>query len=260
MAKAVKEVMVEVELALIDEPKTMARLEIDPVYISELAQNISEVGLLQPILLRPDGERFEIVAGHCRFLAHRELELIKINAIVRKLTEIQTALARATENLARADLSAVEEARNYSDLVVIHRMTIEQVAQKFGKTPGTIKRRMDVLKMPPILQDAVHKGQLSMSAAEELWPISNPVDLEYYLLFAIENGITKDVARGFTKQWKDSQRHAQDPGAEFGGAPSVYQPRPVYLPCDICSGPSNLEEVHRLSVCPECFATIKNNM
>ena len=166
MTKAVKEAMVEVLLTLIDEPKVMARMEIDPVYISELAQNISEVGLLQPILLRPDGERFEIVAGHCRFLAHRKLEMTKINALVRKLTDKQTVIARATENLLREGLSAVEEAQNYSDLIVLHGMTIEEVAQKFGKAPGTVKRRMDVLKMPPILRDAVHKGQISMSAAE----------------------------------------------------------------------------------------------
>jgi len=260
MVKAVTETMVEVELSLIDEPKVMARLEIDPVYISELAQSIKEVGLLQPILLRSDGERFEIVAGHCRFLAHRKLELPRIKAFVRKMSDQQMALARATENLARVDLSAVEEAQTYSDLVRKHGMSIEQIAQKFGKSPGTIKRRMDVLKMPPMLQEAVHKGQLSMSAAEELWPISDPVDLEYYLMFAIENGCTKEVARGFCKQWKDSQRHAQEPGAQGGGAPSVYQPRPVYIPCDLCEGPSTLEEIHRLSVCPECFATIKKNM
>jgi len=133
------------------------------------------------------------------------------------MTDQQTIIARATENLARSDLSAVEEAQIYSDLVLTHGMSIEQVAQKFGKSPGTVKRRMDVLKMPPILQEAVHKGQLSMSAAEELWPISNPVDLEYYLLFAVENGCTKEVARGWCKQWKDSQRREREPGDEGRG-------------------------------------------
>ena len=260
MVKDVKEVLVEVELALIDEPKAMARMEIDPVYLSELALSISEVGLLQPILLRPDGERFEIVAGHCRFLAHRELGLPSIKAFARELSDQQTVIVRATENLARVDLSALEEARIYAALVNEHGMTLEQIAQKFGKTPGPIKRRMDILKMPPALQDAVHKRQLTMSAAEELWSISNPVDLEYYLMFAIENGCTKEVARGWCKQWKDSQRHAQEPGVEGGGAPSVYQPRPVYLSCDICDGPGELEQMVRMTVCPNCYKIIKQNM
>jgi len=249
-----------VDLKNIDEPHAMARLEINPDQIAEIAQSISEIGLLQPILLRKAGDRYEIVAGHCRFLAHKKLGLSNIKSFVREMTDQQTIIARATENLARSDLSAVEEAQIYSDLVLTHGMSIEQVAQKFGKSPGTVKRRMDVLKMPPILQEAVHKGQLSMSAAEELWPISNPVDLEYYLLFAVENGCTKEVARGWCKQWKDSQRREREPGDEGVGAPSIYQPRPVYIPCDICAGPSLLEDINRVSLCAECYKTIKANM
>jgi len=61
-----------IDLTNIDEPHAMARLEINPDQIAEIAQSISEIGLLQPILLRKAGDRYEIVAGHCRFLAHKK--------------------------------------------------------------------------------------------------------------------------------------------------------------------------------------------
>jgi len=260
MVKNVTEKLVLVDLDLIDEPKTMVRLDIDLNLVGELAQSISEVGLLQPIVLRGDGGRYEIIAGHRRFLAHKKLELPNIKAIVRTMSDTDTIIARATENLGRVDLTPMEEATIYSDLVNVHEMTFEQIGQKMGKTPGTIKRRLDLLKMPPKLQRAVHKGQVSMSAAEELWPISNDTDLEYYLLFAIENGCTKEVARGWCKQWKDTQRHLADPSVETGGASSPYAPRPYYVPCDICDGPGELEQMVRMTVCPNCYKIIKQNM
>ncbi len=260
MVKVSKDKIAEVGLLLIDEPKTPARMEIDKAAVEELAKSISEIGLLQPIVLRGDGERYEIIAGHRRFLAHRKLELPAIKAIVKTMTDQEAIIARATENLSRVDLTPVEEAAIYADLVDGHGMSFEQVGQKMGKTPGTIKRRMDILKMPPQLQQAVHKGQVSMSAAEELWSISNEVDLEYYLLFAIENGCTKEVARSWARDWRDSQRRAQDPSVEGGHSDSPAAPRPVYLPCDLCSGPTNLEDAHRMLICSECFATIKANM
>ena len=260
MTKVSKDKIAEVGLDLIDEPKAVARMEIDPVAVGELAESISEIGLLQPIVLREDGGRYEIIAGHRRFLAHRTLGLSNVKAIIKTMSDQDAIIARAAENLARVDLTPVEEAAIYADLVNVHGMSFEQVGQKMGKTPGTIKRRMDILKMPPQLQQAVHKGQVSMSAAEELWSISNEVDLEYYLLFAVENGCTKEVARGWARDWRDSQRRAQEPGVEGGGDFSPSEPRPVYLPCDLCFGPTNLDAAHRLLVCPECYTTIKSNM
>jgi len=260
MAKDSKDKIAEVDLALIDEPKAMARLEIDPAAVEELAKSISEIGLLQPIVLREDGGRYEIIAGHRRFLAHRKLELPAIKAIIKTMSDQDAIIARATENLARVDLTPLEEATIYADLINAHGMSLEQVGQKMGKTPGTIKRRMDLLKMSPQLQKAVHAGQISMSAAEELWPISNETDLEYYLLFAIENGCTKEVARQWCKQWKDTQRHQADPGADGGGVTSPFEPRPYYIACDLCNGPGEMDKMVRLAICPECYKIIKDNM
>ena len=260
MAKVSNDKIAEVDLKLIDEPKAVARMEIDPASVEELAKSISEIGLLQPIVLREDGGRYEIIAGHRRFLAHRKLEFLTVKAIVKTMSDQEAIIARATENLARVDLTPLEEASIYADLINVHAMSLEQVAQKMGKTPGTIKRRMDLLKMSPQLQRAVHKGQVSMSAAEELWPISNETDLEYYLLFAIENGCTKEVARQWCKQWKDTQRHQSEPGDGGGGPTSPFEPRPYYVACDLCDGPGELDKMVRMTICPECHKIIKQNM
>lgn len=250
----------KVDLSLIDEPKVIDRIEISPESISELAQSISEVGLIQDILLRPTGERFEIVAGHRRFLAHKKLSLDKIGAVIKEMTDQEAALIRATENLARENLTPIEEANVFSNLVNGHGLSYEEVGKKFGKSPGLIKRRMDLLKMPPQLQKAVHGKQISISVAEELWPISDIAQLDYYLSFALEGGCTSIVARQWCKDWKDSLRRRNADVGGGGQALAPTEPRPIYVACDICSGAMEIGQETVFRACPTCNKVIKENM
>jgi len=251
----------DLSLVLIDEPRGILRMDIDPDDLNDLAQSISEIGLLQPILVAVDGERFEIVFGHRRYLAVKKLGLSVIRSVVRTMTQEEIGIARATENISRSDLTPIEEASTYQNLISEYHLTLEQVAKKMGKTPGTIKRRMDLLRMPPSLQKAVHKKQISMSVAEELWSIRDESSLDYYLVFAVENGCTKEVARQWAKDWMDGQRRSQAPGVEGGSVDlSPYEPRPSYVPCDICSEPVDLNQTKFFRTCPGCFSSIKKAM
>jgi ParB/RepB/Spo0J family partition protein len=260
MTKRLKQTIKDISLDLISEPKGVVRMDIDPAGIEELAQSVSEIGLLQPILVAVDGERFELVFGHRRYLACQKLGLSTIRSIIRVMTQAEIGVARATENINRADLSPLEEAATYKNLIDEYGLTLEQVAQKMGKSAGTIKRRMDILKMPPQLQKAVHAKRLSISVAEELWTIADMTDLDYYLSFAMDSGCTKEVARSWAKEWKDKKRREENPGVEGGGGFAPTEPRPSYVPCDLCIEPMKIGEETVLRLCPDCMKTIKQNM
>ena len=260
MKKPLSKAVHAIDMSLIDPPGNRARLEVNQEYVRELAASIAENGQLQPIVLCIRGPRFEIVAGEMRYLATKLNESPTVDAVTREMTDKEVAIARATENLNRRDLTPLEEALSYIDLIDNHGMGIEEVGKKFGKTAGTIRHRMDLLKMPPILQQAVHKKEISVSAAEELWPISDQTALEYYLIFAVENGCTKEVARQWCKSWKDSKRRDMEPGVEGGGYQGPLEPRPIFIGCDLCHGPVELEQAVRLTICPGCHAVIKSNM
>lgn len=261
MAKPSKQTIKDVSLELIDEPKGILRMDINPEDLNDLMQSISEIGLLQPILIATDGERFEVVFGHRRYLAHRKLGLSTIKAIIRDMTQQEIGIARATENIARADLTPIEEASTYKNLIDEYDLTLEQVAKKMSKTPGTIKRRMDLLRMSPLLQQAVHKKQISMTVAEELWPIADEASLEYYLMFAVENGCTREVARQWAKDWKDTQRRSQTSDGEGGRVDlSPNEPRPTFVPCDLCNNPVELNLTKFFRTCPDCYRAIKKGM
>jgi len=260
MTQTPKILIRDVDLDLIDEPKDILRMDIDTQAIVELSQSISEIGLLQPILLAVDGDRYELVFGHRRFLACQKIRLKTIRAIVRHMTSQEIGVARATENINRADLTPIEEANTYVNLINLYGFTVEEVSQKMGKSCGTIKRRMDLLRMPPQLQEAVHKKRLSISVAEELWVIGDLADLDYYLSFAIDGGCTKDVARGWAKEWKDNKRRKKTAGDLTHLTPAPNEPRPVYVSCDLCMGPMEIGKETVLRLCPECATTIKKSL
>ena len=260
MTKTLKRTIRALPHAEIDVCWEFNRLDVDQEKIDELAKSIEMVGLLQPILVRPLGERFEIVAGRRRWMACGQLELAKIDAVVTKMTDQEAAIVRATENLARENLTPIEEATIFAGLIKNYGMEPEEVGQKFGYKAGTVRRRLDLIQMPPELQEAVHTGTIGVSVAEELWPIADKGDLNYYLTFAIENGCTKTTARGWCKEWKDSKRREGEPGGGGVRPPGVNEPNPVYVPCDLCKGPMEIGSEILMRMCGECHKIIKQNM
>ncbi len=256
MAKASKATPRKIALDQIDEPKGVIRLDIDPGELEDLAENIREVGLLQPIIVRPDSDRFEIVFGHRRYLAHKILEARKIECIIRTLSDVECALVRASENLQRVGLSPVEEAAIYADLRDNHGLSYDQIGKRMGKSPGVVRRRLDLLKMPPQLQKAVHAKLINYSVAEELWSLGDDSAVDYYLSFAIDNGATRDVVRDWVKDWKDRKRREGSASDEGGGVVSPAEPRPVYVACDICNGSMELGTEKVIRSCPGCTKLI----
>jgi len=248
----------QVGIGLIDEPAGIIRMEIDPEEIEKLSQSIRAIGQLQAILVRPVGDRFEIVFGHRRFLACQKIGLAKIRAMVKDLDDVTTALMRATENVERKDISPLEEAAVYQDLYENHGMTVDQIAERMGKSGGVIKRRLDLLRMPPCLQKAVHKKEIGYSVAEELWSLGELADIEYFLGFAVDHGATKEVVRQWVKDKKDERRRAKSAGGGGRLEFSPMQERPSYTACDTCLNPMEIGSETILRVCPVCAKVIES--
>jgi len=244
-------------LSEIDPPHESIRLSIDPVYVTELAGSMVEQGLLQPIVVRPVNGRHEIIAGHRRYLAATKLGWVKIPCSIKTCTDQEAATLKATENITRVDLTPIEEACAYKDLLDSHTMTIEQIAKKTGKSGGIIKRRLDLLKMPPCLQEAIHKKLISYSVAEELWGLGALTQIEYYLSYAIDNGATKEVVRGWVTDYKRTLVTNVDAGEEGRQPLSPAQNKPHYLTCDVCSNPVELGKQTVVQCCPECVTILR---
>ncbi|WP_283575048.1 nucleoid occlusion protein [Limosilactobacillus pulli] len=161
-ASETKNQVVEIPVAAIVPNQYQPRKVFDQTEIQELAQTISEHGLLQPIVVRKfrPGE-YEIIAGERRFRAVKLLEWEKIPAIVEKMSDAESASLALIENLQRAQLSPVEEAQAYKQLMEFNNLTQAALAKGMGKSQSFVANKLRLLKLIKPVQNAILDGRIT---------------------------------------------------------------------------------------------------
>ncbi|MDZ4774028.1 MAG: ParB/RepB/Spo0J family partition protein [Planctomycetota bacterium] len=145
------------------------RKHFDPSALSELTESIRRHGILQPIVVRPSSDGYEIVSGERRFRASQAAGLTTIPATVRRdVTDDQMLELALVENLQRQDLDAMERAAGYAQMMSALSLTQEQVAERVGLKRSTVANHLRLLDLQPAAQDAVRKGLISMGHARAL--------------------------------------------------------------------------------------------
>jgi len=245
-----------VELSKIDRPSDMLRMEIDEKEIDGLSKSILHQGLLHPILLKKRGERFEIVAGDRRFLAHKLLRKKTILARVVDITSKAVSLARALENVGRRDLSPFEEGMAYLSLYEKHKLSLDMIAEQMGKSVGLIKRRIDITQMPEDFQKAIHKKLVPLSVAEEIMLCPDAGHRVYLLEMAVDHGVTRDVARMWVSDFKKDLRTRSTAGADGGLHRSVMTAEVIYKACAVCREATDIQKMEQVGMCTGCLQRI----
>lgn len=164
------------------------RTVFDESKIEELARTIHTHGVIQPIVIRKmDDEKYEIIAGERRFRAMTKLQWKEVPAIIRNLSDKETASIALIENLQREELTAIEEAVAYQKLLKLHELTQEALAQRLGKGQSTVANKLRLLKLPEEVQEAIMKKELSERHARALMQIKEK-ELQLQLMnMTIEN-------------------------------------------------------------------------
>ena len=164
------------------------RGDFDPARLAELADSIRENGLLQPVVVRPVGEAFEIVVGERRFRAVQSLGWTSVPALVRTLDDEQMLVVALVENLQRHDLSALEEARGYRRLMEDFGLTQEEVGRHVGRNRSTVANALRLLALPEAVLGLLANGQLSAGHGRALLTLSTPEEQARVALAAVEQG------------------------------------------------------------------------
>ena len=159
----------ELPLAAISPNRYQPRGHFDEEALSQLADSIREVGVLQPVLVRPVGEgEYELIAGERRWRAARRVGLQTIPALVRE-TDDAAALEQAlVENLHRDSLNPLEEAAAYQQLIEDFGLTHDEVAARVGRSRATVTNTLRLMQLPPAIQKFVQEGKLSNGHARAL--------------------------------------------------------------------------------------------
>jgi ParB family chromosome partitioning protein len=164
----------EVELSRIRRNPNQPRVQFSEQALEELADSIRQRGVLQPILLRPDGESFMIVAGERRWRAAQRAQLHAIPAIVRDIDESTLAELALIENIQREDLNPLEEAEGYRQLIERHGHTQEGVSKLVHKSRSHVANLLRLLELPEFVRQSLLKGDISMGHARAVATASDP--------------------------------------------------------------------------------------
>ena len=144
------------------------RKSFDETQLSELSDSIKQNGVLQPILVRKKGEKYEIVAGERRYQASKLAGLKEIPAIVREIDDAEVFQLALIENLQRSDLTPIEEARGYRQLLDTKGLTQEGLAKILSKSRSAIANTLRLMDLPQEVQDMMEEGQITAGHARAI--------------------------------------------------------------------------------------------
>lgn len=168
--------------------------------LKELAESIREKGVIQPVLVRPSGEQFELIAGERRFRAVQLLGATEIPAIVRQVDNEGLLELSLVENIQREELNAVEEAKAYKRLNDEFQLTHEQIASKVGKDRVSITNTVRLLNLPEKVLQRLSENFITMGHARALLSLENPRRQIQYCERIIKRHLSVRQAEGIIKR------------------------------------------------------------
>ena len=248
---------VQLPIALIDIPPEQAiRLDEDVDEVSALARLIAKDGLINPITVSANGDRYKLIAGGRRLRAHLINGSDEILVHIMEADQRQSAALTLTENIARRQLSPVEEASALQAIIDTHDPDIQTLSAMVGHSASWIEGRLELLRWPPALQQAVHQRKLSSGAARILAKLPNGSNTDDLISHAIHHGITTQTATLWLQQARS------EPCAHVEGEPLPPPPTPTtpqYQTMGVCTGCKTnipLHAVQRLNFCESCASQI----
>jgi ParB family transcriptional regulator, chromosome partitioning protein len=205
----------EIDIDLVDPSPYQPRTRFREEALDELARSIQASGIIQPIVVRPIGNRFQLIAGERRWRAAQRAGLKKVSAIVRQVADELALEMTLVENIQREDLNAIEAARAFERLMDEFQLTQESVAERTGKDRATVANAIRLLKLEPTIQDWIEEGKLNAGAGRALLAVSDPQLRMRYAQRASRGGLTvrqiERLASRHARGRKEKIEAAMDP-------------------------------------------------
>jgi ParB family transcriptional regulator, chromosome partitioning protein len=180
----------EIDIDLIEPSPYQPRTKFREEALEELSRSIRTSGIIQPIVIRPVGNRFQLIAGERRWRAAQRAGLTKVSAIIRQVPDNLALEMTLVENIQREDLNAIEAARAFERLIEEFQLTQELVAERTGKDRATVANAIRLLKLEPSIQDWIEEGKLSAGHGRALLAVQDPQLRMRYARRAARGGLT----------------------------------------------------------------------
>jgi ParB family chromosome partitioning protein len=227
----------EVEIGRIRANPNQPRTQFDEDAIAELADSIAKRGVLQPILLRPDGDGYQIVAGERRWRAAQVARLHKVPAIVREIDDSGAAEIALIENIQRQDLNALEEAEGYRQLIERYGHTQDGVARLVHKSRSHVANLLRLLDLPAAVRQSLLRGDINMGHARAVATAADPEAL-----------VREIVSKGLSVRQAEALARKARPGPGSDTARAVGRAQAQPMDADLAALERQLGDILGLKV------------
>jgi ParB family transcriptional regulator, chromosome partitioning protein len=180
----------QIDIDLIEPSPYQPRTRFREEALDELARSIQASGIIQPLIVRPIGSRFQLIAGERRWRASQRAGLTKVPVIVRQVADNLALEMTLVENIQREDLNAIEAARAFERLMDEAQLTQEAVAERTGKDRATVANAIRLLKLEPTIQDWIEEGKLTAGHGRALLAVADSQLRIRYARRAARGGLT----------------------------------------------------------------------
>jgi len=182
--------IIEVDVNQIDANPQQPRMQFDDDKLESLAQSIKTHGIIQPLVVSKQGNRYELVAGERRFQAAQKIGLKKVPVIIREADELQKLELAIVENVQRHDLNPIEEGMAYQKLSDEFQMSQEEIAMKTGRSRSLVANKIRLLSLPIEIQKGLVEGKITEGHAKAILSIPNPEKQRALYEMILKNNLT----------------------------------------------------------------------
>lgn len=206
----------EIEIAVSDiiPNPLQPRKTFDAAKLAELTESIKEHGVIQPLIVRKNGAKYEIVAGERRWRAAKTAKLKTVPVIVREYDNAKMAEIALVENIQRHDLNAIEEAEGIKRLMNEFGFNQEQAAKKIGRSRTTVTNILRLLNLPASVREAVSRETLTMGQVRPLLSLENAQEQEKLARIIAEQGLSARAVEEIVKKIKNGEEITFENDAE----------------------------------------------
>ena len=234
--------LTHLHIADMERGKYQPRREMDAKALEELADSIRSQGIIQPLIVRPQGEKYEIIAGERRFRAAQLAGLSQVPVIIRHIPDEAAIAIALIENIQRENLNPIEEASAFDRLIAEFGMTHQQVAEAVGKSRASVSNLLRLLVLPEEVRTMLERGQLEMGHARTLITLPENAQLEMARII---------IGRGLSvRETENMVRRLQEPTSK----------KSKFLDPDILHLQDSLSKQLKLKVAIQCNAKGKGKL
>ncbi len=251
----------KIPVDIIDPPAQANRMGFDDAEIQALAASIRDIGLINPITVKPIGNgRYEVVAGHRRWFAVQMNDGAVIDAVVQTDSKLGNITVKFAENNIRSDLTPVEEAIALNEMLAEQGEGTLKLAARVARTQSWVEARLELLSYPEDIQEALQNRTINLATAHQLNYVTDTPHRKYLMQYAVESGASAAVMHRWRQAWQASQTDAPGeppPRPEMG---ELGQPPEILIPCAICTKATDHMRTKIVRCCEACYFELMDQL